>query len=1190
MMKKNNFYPEANLVLCSINSNSSVSFFNYLLFKKYTKIKYFLTFVFILFVQTTISAQALAGNYVISSSNTDVNFKTLAAAVSKINSVGVSSQVTFLLDQDQTVTSQIEIKNFSGSSVTNTLTIKPNVGKNINITANNPNRYTGVAAVLFFNGASNVVIDGSNNASFTQNLTVINDDNVSYVDRSVVWVANNGLLGSSNITIKNSILKFSNRNDGSNQLSAVYSGSNQIGGNNSLNVQAATASNSNISIINNTITNVKDAVYINGGANSSISPSGWKIQNNTIGSTTDSDKPLRGIYLSNALNYEISGNIIAGIKNTLNQGNDTAAILSLGTSSGSIFSNKISDIANAVYNNGQFTAGIFVKSTGSTSIYNNFISNVYVTTADSNNYNYHNKGQGIFVTSGNTVNIYYNTVVMNGAPSGTAYTSCVYTTGGSVINIKSNIFVNSLSGTQYAVFNDGGTISSISYNDYYVTNATNNFSNRIGGTTYSGSSGFSSWNTVVGDTGSKNVLPAFISSNDLHLQSVSANDGLQGVLIPDIKSDIDGDSRVKPYIGADEICSPLVASVSISVPSNVICAGADAPLTFTATPTNGGTSPSYQWQVNKVNAGTNSDTFTISTLNPGDIVTVVMTAAATPCLSGSPATSNEIKLMSQTTVYDHKKWSIPPAANLSAEIRSEYSSESMNLKVCSLVVTDNAAVVIKSGDYVEIQNNLTVEPGSTLLLKSDANLIQINKNAKNSGNITAERQITALKNSTSAVDYVYWSSPVSGQKTKGTDGFSPGTPNGRFYSYRESNDRFYETADATFTPGKGYAVRAEDGKGTQYDKIYSFTGLPNNGDISVPITRSSNDADGTVHGYNMVGNPYPSNISFDELYKGNSGLIYNTAYFWTNFSYQQYQQGSSYGGNNYAVYNATGGNPAATPFGRPANVTGAIKVGQGFIIQKRTIGSDVLNFKNSFSAGHDLRVNASGTFFQKNASTKDRFWLNLTSPSETTNTQLIGYVDGGTNGYEQDFDAEAFDNYADLFYSVLSDKKLVIQGRGSHFTEDDTVQLGANFYQNGTYTISLQNAEGIFKDEQMVYLKDKVANITTNLSQGSYSFQTSKGNMNDRFEIVYQPESVLATSNIVKKTLQVYRNEQDFVISSPQQIISNVEVYDASGRLLYKISPSKNEVILPANALAKGILILKINLKNGEITTRKIRI
>jgi hypothetical protein len=81
----------------------------------------------------------------------------------------------------------------------------------------------------------------------------------------------------------------------------------------------------------------------------------------------------------------------------------------------------------------------------------------------------------------------------------------------------------------------------------------------------------------------------------------------------------------------------VTPSVSIKPLYNSSCEG--SLVTFTATPLNGGTAPSYLWSINGQPAGTNSDTYVANTLKQGDVVSVVMTSNAT-CVTTAEASSN----------------------------------------------------------------------------------------------------------------------------------------------------------------------------------------------------------------------------------------------------------------------------------------------------------------------------------------------------------------------------------------------------------------------------------------------------------------------------------------------------------------------------------------------------------------------
>ncbi|HLP51971.1 MAG TPA: T9SS type A sorting domain-containing protein [Chitinophagales bacterium] len=85
----------------------------------------------------------------------------------------------------------------------------------------------------------------------------------------------------------------------------------------------------------------------------------------------------------------------------------------------------------------------------------------------------------------------------------------------------------------------------------------------------------------------------------------------------------------------------IVPSVSINTATTTVCNGSS--VTFTASPVNGGTTPAYQWRINGNNAGTNSATFTTTTLANNDVVTCVLTSNAN-CALPVTATSNSIAM------------------------------------------------------------------------------------------------------------------------------------------------------------------------------------------------------------------------------------------------------------------------------------------------------------------------------------------------------------------------------------------------------------------------------------------------------------------------------------------------------------------------------------------------------------------
>lgn len=90
--------------------------------------------------------------------------------------------------------------------------------------------------------------------------------------------------------------------------------------------------------------------------------------------------------------------------------------------------------------------------------------------------------------------------------------------------------------------------------------------------------------------------------------------------------------------------SPSV-TIAISSGTNPPCN--NVPVTFTATTTNAGSSPSYVWKVNGAVVGGNNSTYTSTTLSAGQVVTCEMTSSLA-CLTSTSAVSNSITISSGT--------------------------------------------------------------------------------------------------------------------------------------------------------------------------------------------------------------------------------------------------------------------------------------------------------------------------------------------------------------------------------------------------------------------------------------------------------------------------------------------------------------------------------------------------------------
>lgn len=497
------------------------------------------------------------------------------------------------------------------------------------------------------------------------------------------------------------------------------------------------------------------------------------------------------------------------------------------------------------------------------------------------------------------------------------------------------------------------------------------------------------------------------------------------------------------------------------------------------------------------------------------------------------------------------------------------------------VVTDGKLNISGSLNVIDYLNN--TQPATSVVLESGGNLIQVNEGINiNTGAITAKKTFAIT---TPRKQYNYFISPLEDQNLKT---IYPGID---FALYYNESTNYLPSSSGAYIKGRGLAVKEPNTTGVPLANATvtgTFTGKPTNGAFTFPMINSAPTGTGkATRGYNLVGNPYPSNIDLNKLYAINSGDIGNidaTFYFWDSTVNDIYvQEGSNYGGQSYGLYNASSGlkTPATGDIKKISAMmpTQFVKVGKGFLARSKTASSNLL-FNNT------IRTNSAAPVLSRGAAPEegDSYWLTLVSPADIASTIAVGYREDGNNALSNGDSPSLMGS--DAIFTCLGVEKLAIDGRGT-FNPKDVVKLGTAHFAAGKQRILLLNKKGIFAREQNIYLKDNRTGAITNLSAGAYAFEAEKGENTGRFEIIYQPETVLLTDDKVKSNIEVYRDNNHFIIRSAKNIIM-VEVYDLSGKLLTVLKDNKRQVILNASFLTKGIYVLRIKTSDGAITNRKI--
>lgn len=520
------------------------------------------------------------------------------------------------------------------------------------------------------------------------------------------------------------------------------------------------------------------------------------------------------------------------------------------------------------------------------------------------------------------------------------------------------------------------------------------------------------------------------------------------------------------------------------------------------------------------------------------------------------------------TTWDGITWSNgAPTSSLDAIINGDFSTTASGItaefSAKTLTVNATKTFTINPGHNITVAGAVT--NNGTFTIENNANLIQVN-NASNTG--TGTTIVKRNSNPLLRLDYTLWSSPVSGSQTLA--GFSPNTsqsPN-RFFIYDPGTNLYVNVAPtSTFAPGAGYLIRMPNDADAAIPSAYAgvFTGTLNNG--TIPVTVAA--------GYNLVGNPYPSNISLSSLIIENS-LLDATAYFWR-------KTNGATVSSAYCTYNTllTGTYVANNDPVSAITFDGTIKSGQGFFVNAPSGGT--LNFTNAQRTG----ATANQAFFKTRQVVADKLWLNATNTIGDFTQMAVTYSDGASNGVDR-YDSKFINDSGYALTSNINNAEYTIQGRPA-FDATDVVALNFKTTTDGNYTIALANTEGIFSNGQDIYLVDSKTGIETDLKAGSYTFAAASGVDNTRFSLKYQKTLKVDDAIFNENNVAVYAKNGSLYVNSGEMAINSIQVYDVQGRLLAERKGVKTTTAIIENLKANNqVFLVKVLGANNKVVTKKV--
>jgi hypothetical protein len=477
-----------------------------------------------------------------------------------------------------------------------------------------------------------------------------------------------------------------------------------------------------------------------------------------------------------------------------------------------------------------------------------------------------------------------------------------------------------------------------------------------------------------------------------------------------------------------------------------------------------------------------------------------------------------------------------------------------SISVGNLTVYPGAKVTLNSGNTLTVTGNLTIQSNAT----GTGTFVDLNPTGglTVSGTTRVQQYLPSGRNS-------YISSPVTGATTAVLNTATS------VVSYDEVHGTSapWVTESGSLTPLKGYIS-----VNTTTSGVVTFSGTLNTGTKTIAPTRTAGQA---KEGFNLVGNPYPSYVSWTDATKTN---LLTTMWYRT-------KSASAY---VFDTYNSTGGIGTSNGL---TTVSNLIPPMQGFWVRV-DVGqtSGTLGFTNAMRSHADVSTNS---FKAPSATKVAQQVLRLQVSNGSNSDEAVVYLDpNASNGYDV-YDSPKMTNANAAIpeiYTIAGTEQLVINGL-NNVTANAELPLGFTTSQPDSFSIRATQFSG-FDATPNVYLRDNVLNTEQNLTDGTaYSFSSDIATTSTRFNLIFKSPSVTTGLNDTtgKQVVLIYKNANNQITVNCKGNVSGdaiVSVYNALGQKMQTEKITSSNTVL-GMTFTQGVYVVNVN-NGGKYTTAKV--